>query len=465
MQKNSYQHQPGSNRDSNMNKTHRWAKRILMLLCICTLLSISINTLLAQDQGGRLAETYDTLKNVPAGAVELTNGIYQSVMLKKPCPFRVFSPIDPKWPALIDKNDIPSKGMNLIVYVMNLNGVPRPSAAPDRLIIEDLIKDGFLVVAVDFAGGKIVNPLEMQKDINGMFCMFGGEWNAQQGYFTKNRKTLLEYPSPNAGSSYTSFDYSRDGRNFKIPINRGAIYVIPSGYTVKTHQKIKEIALDDNDINRFGFSENELFIDIIYPKPSNKTEKVPLLLEACSNGSGRSVINANTVILYSWPFNGYALASMSFCGYIRYNTMIHALRYLQSKRVEYSLSGKMGTAGISKACLRCYNESNFKNQKCDADDEPYGKESNQVEVCMPAVGEYPKSVYENLDKNSPALLLSWNPLNDPKDTGDLHRSISEAYKKAGIEDKCLYLSSPLAGHEYDVYHLNEIMSFFDRFCK
>ena len=39
-----------------------------------------------------------------------------------------------------------------------------------------------------------------------------------------------------------------------------------------------------------------------------------------------------------------------------------------------------------------------------------------------------------------------------------------AYEKAGLSDKCLYFPSPLAGHEYDVYHLSEIMAFFDQHC-
>ena len=446
-----------------MNKTHRWAKRILMLLCICTLLSISINTLLAQDQGGRLAETYDTLKNVPAGAVELTNGIYQSVMLKKPCPFRVFSLIDPKWPAHNPKAVTESEGMRLVVYVMNLSGVPRPSAASDREVIEGLIKDGFLVVAVDFSGGRVKSPLDLQKDITGLFCMFGGSWHAKD--FKQNRMTLLEYPGPNAGMSFSEFNYSNGAVNTKVPVNRAGIYVIPSGYTVKAHQVIRrQIHLNENDTKRHGVTEMDQFIDIVYPKPSAKTDKVPLLLEACADGSGLSVVYSATPVLYSWLFNGYAFASSNFISYTKYDTTISALRYLDAEKERFSLSGRVGTAGISKTCLRCYTDSNFKPRKSDVDDLPYGKASNRVQICMPVVGDY-TDIWKSLDANSPALVLSWCVLNDAKDKGDLHRAINEAYKQAGLGEQCLYLSSPLAGHEYDVYHLNEIMSFFDRFCK
>jgi hypothetical protein len=84
---------------------------------------------------------------------------------------------------------------------------------------------------------------------------------------------------------------------------------------------------------------------------------------------------------------------------------------------------------------------------------------------MPAVGGYPQSVWENLDKNSPALVLSWCYLNNRKYDGGQHRAIREIYGKAGLGDKGLYFSSPKAGHEYDLCHLNEIMAFFDKFCK
>jgi len=66
---------------------------------------------------------------------------------------------------------------------------------------------------------------------------------------------------------------------------------------------------------------------------------------------------------------------------------------------------------------------------------------------------------------TPALVLSWCHLNNRKYNGDQHRAIHEAYKKAGLADRCLYFSSPKAGHEYDVYHVNEIMKFFDKYCK
>ena len=265
--------------------------------------------------------------------------------------------------------------------------------------------------------------------------------------------------------SYTSFPFPGNSSVEKVPVNRAGIYVIPSGYTVETHLVIKE-KLRAKAAR--GQGRETLFIDIVYPKSVREANRVPILLEGSSTATGEFVVNANTPILYSWIFNGYAFASMC---YVRpepadsTHSLIHCLRYLQSRKERFFLSGKVGTAGISKSCSRCYFESNFKNQKSNVDAEPYGNESSQVQVCMPAVGGYPKEVYENLDKDSTPLILSWCHLNKRKYRGEQHRAIHDSYKRAGLADKCLYFSSPLAGHEYDVYHLNEIMEFFDKFCK
>jgi hypothetical protein len=437
---------------------------LILILCLCSMFTKGNNSAKISSQTNYIPETYTSLATTPAGAVELTNGVYQSLMLKQPCSFRVFSPVDPKWPVYNPKDDMASDGMRLVVYVLNLNGVPRPSAASDREIIEGLIKDGFLVVTVDFAGGQFINHLEMQKDINSLFCVFGGFWHTQQSWYLQNRKTLLGYPGPNVGMSYTQFNYSNGSVNMTIPVNRAGISVIPSGYTVKAHQVIRNIKLNASDSSRLGVSNLDQFLDIVYPKPSIKTDRVPLLLENTSNGNGLSAITANSIVMYSWLFNGYALASSNFISYASYFTNISALRYLDTEKDQFSLSGRVGVAGVSKSALRAYSESDFKPQKCDVDTLSYGKASNHVDVCMPVVGDF-NDAWKKLDFNSPALVLCWNQLNDLTYNGDLHRSIYNAYQQAGIGEKCLFLTSPLAGHEYDVYQLNEIMAYFDKYCK
>ena len=126
-------------------------KHLGMIALLVALLALPVNAATVNH----LLETDGSLKTPPAGAVELISGNYRSVMLDTPCPFRVFSPVAPKWPASKGEDRIACEGMRLVVYVMNLEGMPRPSTAADRAIIEGLIEDGFLVVAVDFRGGRI----------------------------------------------------------------------------------------------------------------------------------------------------------------------------------------------------------------------------------------------------------------------------------------------------------------------
>ena len=327
-------------RATMLDKSDRMMAILIAPLCVYALTGANINAATV----GSLLEAHDSLKTPPAGAVELLRGNYQSVMLRAPCPYRVFAPVEPKWRVLQDEDRITSEGMRLVVYVMNLKGIPRPSVAADRAIIEGLIKDGFLVVAVDFQGGRIKDHLQLQKDINGLFCVFGGQWHTQQSYYTENRKNLLQYPGPNDGMSFTSFPYPGKSSNPRIPVNRAGIYVIPSGYTVEARVVFKE-DIHGKDVR--GNNRETLFMDIVYPKAARKADRVPLLLEGSSTGTGEFVVNANTPILYSWLFNGYAFASMCFLRPESGNqthSLIDGLRHLQSHKERFSLSGKIGTA-------------------------------------------------------------------------------------------------------------------------
>jgi len=443
------------------NRSHRVRATLITPLCVYALACTGISA----APENPLLETHDSLGTPPQGSVELISGNYQSVILGTPCPFRVFSPVAPEWKTPEGEDRIASEGMRLVVYVMNLEGVPRPGTAADRAIMEGLIEDGFLVVAIDFKGGRIKDHLEWQKDINGLFCLFGGEWHTRQSYFTEHRKKLLGYPGPNEGKSFTSFPHPGDPSKPAIPVNRAGIYVIPSGYTVEAHLVFKE----DVDGKDWGKNKREtLFMDVVYPKAARKDDRVPLLLEGSSTGTGEFVVNANTPILYSWLFNGYAFASMCYVNPNsgdKVKSQVLALRYLQSQNERFSLSGMIGTAGISKSCARCYSESNLREQEPDTGKKSPDHQPSRVRVCMPAVGGYPEEVWKNLGKDSPALVLSWCHLNNRNYDGGRHRAIRDAYRKAGIADECRYFSSPTAGHEYDLYHLNEIMAFFDKHCK
>ena len=443
-------------------------------------------------------ETYESLSETPKGAVEVVNGEFKSITFDKSLPYRIFSPEKPdckKWDPNAPSKHKPTlaqEGMRLVVYVINLKGVPRPGSASDREIIEGLIKDNLLVVAVDYKGEHFEDHLGFQKDINKLFFTFGGKQNKFQG--SLNRKNLLEGGDWNNSSFFASFPFPEDGskpltitergtyplagdKSKQIPINRSAIYVIPSGYTVEAHvvinDKIKGTSWPTVK-GKVGMDVDNLFVDIIFPKASAKTEKVPLLLDGSSAGSGDFVINVNTVCLYSWLFNGYALASMNYVHIKPFKleqkvpkfTQIHAVRYLRWQKERFSLSGKIGTTGVSKSNFRCYVESNFKDQKTPVDLEPYGDQPSDVSVCMPAIGYFGnEKIWDNLDENSTPFVLTWGHKNGYGFQGPALEELRDKYLAAGLKDKLLYIDEPIAGHEYNVYHLNAIMDFFDKFCK
>jgi len=419
-------------------------------------------------------ETLQSLAHTPAGAVELTQGAYQSLMLGKDCGFRVFSPVAPYWTTRQDKKR--PDGMRLVVYVMNIDGVPRKSLASDREIIEELIRDNFLVVAVDFGGGAYAGHLEMQKDIHALFMVFCGRVHDNR-WVTESRKALLDYPGPNSDLSFASYPYVRaDGTTLEVQVNPDAVYVVPSGYAVDPGVVFKR------DYPREEYAK--LFMDVIYPVPPVK-EEVPALLEMSSNRWGDYVVNCNTPILYSWLFNGYAFSIMNFAEewedkqkaeqwdgtgeqVPNYYPFVHGVKFLRSQREKYNLSDKIATVGVSKSSVPNFSGANVGAEAIPVDQEPYGWASGRVEVCMPCVpqpGTMDERYLDTLDHDSPAIVWTWNHLNNTKLDGSWHRMVRDAYTKAGIGARCLYFSTPEAGHEYDIYHLNEIMEFYDAHCK
>jgi hypothetical protein len=85
---------------------------------------------------------------------------------------------------------------------------------------------------------------------------------------------------------------------------------------------------------------------------------------------------------------------------------------------------------------------------------------------MPGIGHFgDEEIWNNLDQNSTPRVLTWGHSNGYGIKGPALKNLRDKYLAAGLKDKLLYINEPIAGHEYNVYHLNEIMAFFDRFCK
>ena len=129
------------------------------------------------------AATHATLADGVAGAVEVETGVYHSHVFGAGCPFRVFAPAHPTWVAaeVYTQHGHVGVGLRLVVYVMHLDTgahTDGPQSADDGRILNELIAANYLIATVDFGGrqlsaGKDRHVL-LQKDINGLFCAFGG---------------------------------------------------------------------------------------------------------------------------------------------------------------------------------------------------------------------------------------------------------------------------------------------------
>lgn len=341
--------------------------KLLVVLILILPLSgcVSNATTKSADADTGQRETHESLATPPKGAVELVQSHYYSSLLKKEVPYRVLSPENPIWEKVEhrpNKTDIP-EGMPLAIYVLNIKTpAPRPSSTSDRKIIEDLLKRQFLVVTVDFAGAEIHDHQEWAKDINGLTHVFGATSYLDSIWYSENRKKFLNLPGPNKGREITSFTFNGENGEIVLPIHRNRIYVLPPGYTVDYYHVINE-----------GFEASpyqpDLFMDIVYPMPGRDTKQLPVVLAQSSTGRGDHVMNSATFFLYSWLFNGYALAVSCNVKYLPENSekypIVHAIRYLRWKKNDFSLNGIVSTTGISKSSKRVFMESHFRDEKND----------------------------------------------------------------------------------------------------
>ena len=123
------------------------------------------------------------------------------------------------------------------------------------------------------------------------------------------------------------------------------------------------------------------------------------------------------------------------------------------------MSGYIGTAGVSKSNERCYVEANTQNRM-----ERVPPDAN-VSVIMPAVGFFgDEQIWDHLDEYSPPLVLTHGHTSYGLHGADIDK-LRDYYLAAGLEDKLLYFNNSRAGHEYNVYDLDSILAFFDKFCQ
>jgi sugar lactone lactonase YvrE len=413
------------------------------------------------DSGQR--ETHESPAIPPKGGVEVAQGDFFSTLLNKEVPYRVFCRENLTWAAEPAKGRKPA-GLPMAIYVLNIETpAPRPSSASDRAIIEDLIGRGFLVATVDFTGAKVSDHEEWIRDILALIHVFGGSGLTHNEWHSENYLKFLNLPGPNEGREILSIPFNE----VDVPIHENRIYVLPPGYTVKNSHVINK---------DFGVSPTQpvLFMDIVYPMPGKETQKLPVVVAQTATGSGLDVMNNGTFVFYSWLFNGYALAvhcNVKLSGVPLESgkyPIVQAIRYLRGNKDTFSLNGIVGTTGISKSSTRTWLESYFRGMEPVIKDGAFPEESSEVSINWPTCSHTLSSeaILSNLSKDSPALILTWGPYNNKgTDDGNQVEPARRAYLAKGLEDKLFYRQVPQQGHEYSVYILNDVMAFWDKFCK
>ena len=215
-------------------------------------------------------------------------------------------------------------------------------------------------------------------------------------------------------------------------------------------------------------------MDIVYPMPGSETRKLPVVLAQSATGKGDHVMNSATFFLYSWLFNGYALAVP--CN-VKYSSVpeesgqypiVQTIRYLRGKKDNFSLNGVVGTTGISKSSTRTWAESYFRRKEPVIEGGPCPDESSAVSINWPACAHTLRSdsILSQLGEDSPAIILTWGPLNNKgTDNGQWLEPARQAYLAKRLEHKLFYREVTQVGHVYPAYILNDIMAFWDKACK
>ena len=202
----------------------------VILLCSCC-----ASVVVVVESEPQLARSSLSAARIPAGSVEVASGTFPSIALNHSLEYRVYSPESPSWPPEYNPSTPEYNGMRIVVYVMNLTGVPRPSKASDTSIIRGLIQGGFLVTVVNYEGARVQDPLVFQNDVCLLYYAFGGNQSTfVAAHGNDNCQQLMEIngPSWREADFFSSFPFPGNASK-RIPVNMGAVYVIPSGYTVE----------------------------------------------------------------------------------------------------------------------------------------------------------------------------------------------------------------------------------------
>jgi hypothetical protein len=414
----------------------------------------------------------------------IQSGKFKSPLLKRELPFRVFAPVEPG-----------DKSMPAVVYLKNL-AIPRIGKASDGELIRSFLKQGMLVVEVDYQGDSIAKGADMYTDVLYLYRIFGANQgiNPDKSPFGPIMDEFIDWDDERI-TTYEKFIVDMGSEKKEYRINPLWVYVIPAGYTIDRNIDVSTIQTDKRTVKHR--------MDVIHP--AMPTHRVPAVMEISTTVQAQDPnfytrINRNSCYAFTWAMAGYGVVILdnvanhvtSINIYSKQMTVPtgphfpekRALRLLRARKNDWGLSGKVAVMGISKSCLRAIMAAlvndEHPNSKyfIEVNKGPHADLSDRFDAMI--AGGFPRksdqwhAILDYLSDDDPVLVwcqstyLSRMRRADYVD--DLREKENFLREKIEIKSEALGLPSQIffgtpIGHDFDYVYLRYIISFLDKYMK
>jgi len=414
----------------------------------------------------------------------IQTGTFRSPLLKRDLPFRVFAPDKP------DGQPIPT-----VVYVKNLAS-RRLGTVPDNELIASFLKEGMLVVEVDYQGDALAKGADMYRDVVYLYRVFGANHGIypDKPSFSPLMDEFIGWDDERI-TTYEKFVINRAGQKTEYRINPLWVYVVPEGFTIQRNIEVSTIQTDKRTVTHR--------MDVIHP--ASPARPVPAVLEISTtipaeNPAFHTRINRNSCYVFTWTMAGYAgvildnvaneVTSMSIYGrQMTVPTGPHfpekrAVRLVRARQNEWGLSGKVAVMGISKSCSRAIMAALVGNERpngsyfVEADKGPYADQPDRFDAMIAGGFPWPsdkwQAILDYLSDDDPALVWCQSTYLSRMNRPDYVEQVraKETFLRETIEKRCAAFGLPYRtffgtpiGHDFDYIYLRYIIAFLDPYMK
>ncbi len=414
----------------------------------------------------------------------IETGTFRSPLLKRDLAFRVFAP---------DRPD--GEPMPTVVYVKNLAST-RLGTVPDNEVIPSFLKEGMLVVEVDYQGDSLAKGAEMYKDVVHLYRVFGANHgiDPDKRSFSPLMDEFIGWDDERI-TTYEKFVADRDGEKIEYRINPLWVYVIPEGYSIQRNVEVSTIETEKRRVVHR--------MDVIHP--ASPARPVPTVLEISTTIQAEDPafytrINRNSCYVFTWTMAGYAgvildnvannVTSMSIYG--RQMTVPagphfpekRALRLLRARKNEWGLSGKVAVMGISKSATRAIMAGLVGNERpngeyvIEADKGAYAGQPDRFDAMIAGGFPWPmdkwQMILDYLSDDDPVLVWCQSTYLSRMGRPDYVEQVrsKENFLREQIEKRSdafglpyqTFFGTPI-GHDFDYIYLRYIIEFLDPYMK